>query len=83
MVHAVDGAVQTGDRVHAHWRDETVGAITDIVCFLPGDGPEQVPDPTDDPVDSCAIVLVLPLPAPCIGVATIREKELLLIDANV
>ena len=48
LVHAVDGEVRTGDRVHAHWRDETVGAITDIVCFLPGDEPEQVPDQTDD-----------------------------------
>lgn len=42
LLHAVDGPVQTGDRVHAHWVDEPVGAITDIACFVPGDEPEPV-----------------------------------------
>ena len=44
MLHAVDGAVQTGDRVHAHWVDEPAGVITDIAYFSPGDTPEPTPD---------------------------------------
>ncbi|MGV0744403.1 Zn-ribbon domain-containing OB-fold protein [Mycolicibacterium sp. XJ870] len=55
MLHALDmgGAassesVSTGMRVHAHWVDEPVGAITDIAYFVPGDAPEPVPDVTDD-----------------------------------
>ena len=48
LVHAVDGHVQTGDRVHAHWVDEPVGAITDIAHFLPGDEAEPVSAQTDD-----------------------------------
>ena len=48
LLHAVDGAVKTGDRVHAHWVDEPVGAITDIAYFAPGDSPESVPDWDDD-----------------------------------
>jgi uncharacterized OB-fold protein len=39
MLHAVDAgteaAMRTGMRVAARWRDETEGAITDIVCFEP------------------------------------------------
>ena len=48
MLHAVDAPVKTGDRVHAHWVDEPVGAITDISYFSPGDVPEPVPDAADD-----------------------------------
>ena len=48
LLHAVDGKVETGDRVHAHWADEPVGAITDIAHFLPGDEPEPVPEADDD-----------------------------------
>ena len=48
MLHAVDGRVATGDRVHAHWVDEPVGAITDIACFVPGDEPEPAGDQSDD-----------------------------------
>jgi uncharacterized OB-fold protein len=50
LLHAVDvgssDAINTGDRVHAHWIDEPVGAITDIACFLPGEDaePEGAPD---------------------------------------
>jgi uncharacterized OB-fold protein len=52
LLHAVDGAVQTGDRVHAHWVDEPVGSITDIAYFALGDEPEPVADIADerDPV---------------------------------
>lgn len=45
LLHAVDapeGTLKTGDRVHAHWIDEPVGAITDIAYFLPGDQEEPV-----------------------------------------
>ncbi|WNG81411.1 OB-fold domain-containing protein [Mycobacterium sp. ITM-2016-00316] len=45
LLHAVDapeGSIKTGDRVHAHWVDEPVGAITDIACFVPGDQEEPV-----------------------------------------
>ena len=48
LLHAVDGAVQTGDRVHAHWVDEPKGAITDIAFFLPGEEPEPAAAVHDD-----------------------------------
>ena len=52
LLHAVDAgssdAVNTGARVHAHWVDEPVGAITDIAYFALGDAAETVPDTTDD-----------------------------------
>jgi uncharacterized protein len=52
LLHAVDvaeGAIKTGDRVHAHWVDEPVGAITDIAYFLPGDDSEpEGPAGADD-----------------------------------
>lgn len=39
MLHAVDAgsepAMRTGMRVKARWREETIGHITDIVCFTP------------------------------------------------
>ncbi|MGY4709609.1 Zn-ribbon domain-containing OB-fold protein [Mycolicibacterium sp. CBM1] len=52
LLHAVAAesadAIKTGDRVHAHWVDEPVGAITDIAYFAPGDAAESVPDAADD-----------------------------------
>lgn len=48
LLHVVDGEVKTGDRVHAHWVAEPVGAITDIESFLPGDTAEEVPEAADD-----------------------------------
>ncbi|MGE2731041.1 Zn-ribbon domain-containing OB-fold protein [Mycolicibacterium vaccae] len=56
MLHAVDAgsadAISTGTRVHAHWVDETVGAITDIAYFALGEETEEVPAPAEglDPV---------------------------------
>lgn len=56
LLHAVaaesSDAISTGARVHAHWRDETVGAITDIAYFALGDQPEEIPAPAEglDPV---------------------------------
>ena len=41
LLHAVDAgssdAISTGARVHVHWVDEPVGAITDIAYFASGD----------------------------------------------
>ncbi len=56
LLHAVaaDGpdAVSTGARVHVHWADETVGAITDIAYFDLGEEAEETPAPAEglDPV---------------------------------
>ncbi|AGB25928.1 putative nucleic-acid-binding protein containing a Zn-ribbon [Mycobacterium sp. JS623] len=51
LLHAVDAgtsdAISTGARVHAHWVDEPVGAITDIACFLPGEDAEPAGQPDD------------------------------------
>ncbi len=56
LLHAVDAgskdAISTGARVHAHWADEPVGAITDIAYFALGEEAEAVADSADerDPV---------------------------------
>ncbi|OBG15868.1 DNA-binding protein [Mycolicibacterium celeriflavum] len=55
LLHAVDvgspEAISSGARVHAHWVDEPVGAITDIAYFELGDEPEPEGQPDDrDPV---------------------------------
>lgn len=48
LMHAVDvgtagpSATHTGARVHAHWADQPVGAITDIACFALGETAEPV-----------------------------------------
>jgi uncharacterized OB-fold protein len=51
LLHAVDAgssdAISTGTRVHAHWIDEPVGAITDIAHFLPGEDAEPEGQPDD------------------------------------
>jgi len=52
LLHAVDAgtsnAISTGARVHVHWVDEPVGAITDIAYFALGEDAEEVPDTADD-----------------------------------
>jgi uncharacterized OB-fold protein len=44
LLHAVDAgsadAISAGTRVHAHWVDEPVGAITDIAYFMLGEDAE-------------------------------------------
>jgi uncharacterized OB-fold protein len=53
LLHAVDAgsadAISTGARVHAHWVDEPVGAITDIAYFSLGEDaePEGAKDDRD------------------------------------
>lgn len=53
LLHAVDTggdpeAVAIGDRVHARWVDDPVGAITDIACFVPGEAPAPGTDGPDE-----------------------------------
>jgi uncharacterized OB-fold protein len=52
LLHAVDAAtpdaIRAGARVHAHWVDEPVGAITDIEYFALGEGPVAEPVEADD-----------------------------------
>lgn len=60
LLHAVAvnsaDEIATGDRVHAHWVDEPVGAITDIAWFVPGDQEEPVePASGDDPRDPVTV----------------------------
>ncbi len=57
LMHAVDAgkpqAISAGTRVHVHWADEPVGAITDIAYFALGDEAEPVTEPPageQDPV---------------------------------
>ncbi len=56
LLHAVaadsSDEISTGTRVHAHWVDEPVGAITDIAHFRLGDRPEPAESAVDgrDPV---------------------------------
>ncbi|MEV6236123.1 OB-fold domain-containing protein [Lentzea sp. NPDC051838] len=57
MLHAVDAgtadAMSTGARVRVRWRDERVGAITDIECFELSDAPG------DDPVEAEEVSMVI------------------------
>jgi len=52
LLHAVGvesaDAISTGARVHAHWIEEPIGAITDIAYFALGDTPEEVTETADD-----------------------------------
>jgi uncharacterized OB-fold protein len=58
LLHAIDGEVRTGDRVHAHWVDEPVGAITDIAYFLPGDEAEPAAEHRADGRDPVTLLVV-------------------------
>ncbi|HYQ36075.1 MAG TPA: OB-fold domain-containing protein, partial [Mycobacterium sp.] len=63
LMHAVDvgaagpDAIRTGTRVHAHWADETVGAITDIAYFALGDEPEPVPEPAESDQEPVTMIV--------------------------
>jgi uncharacterized protein len=60
LLHAVDAtsadAINTGGRVHAHWADEPVGAITDIAYFALGDDAE--PEGSADDRDPVTMLVV-------------------------
>lgn len=62
LLHAVSAessdAIRTGARVHAHWVDEPVGAITDIAYFELGEYPEEVPDAAPDDRDPVTMLVV-------------------------
>ena len=55
LLHAVDAAsadaISTGARVHAHWVDEPVGAITDIAYFALGAEEEAVAESAESSTD--------------------------------
>jgi uncharacterized OB-fold protein len=66
LLHAVDlgtagpGAISTGTRVHVHWADEPVGAITDIAYFALGEEAEDVsgsPTPDEEARDPVTMVI--------------------------
>ncbi|WP_284232599.1 Zn-ribbon domain-containing OB-fold protein [Mycobacterium antarcticum] len=81
LLHAVDtgaagaAGIQTGARVHVHWADETVGAITDIAYFALGDTEEEVTDVADnrDPVT----MLVVPTSLEIQHTASLPESTFL------
>ncbi|MFJ4715853.1 Zn-ribbon domain-containing OB-fold protein [Streptomyces sp. NPDC088785] len=53
LLHALDApgpdAVHTGMRVRVRWAADRTGAITDIACFEPHDGPRDPAPPTPHP----------------------------------
>jgi hypothetical protein len=59
LLHAVaaasSDAISTGARVHAHWIDEPVGAITDIAYFALGE--EAEPEGADDDRDPITMLV--------------------------
>jgi uncharacterized OB-fold protein len=61
LLHAVDAgkpeAIRTGTRVHVHWADEPVGAITDIAYFALGDEAEPVETPSDEARDPVTMIV--------------------------
>jgi uncharacterized protein len=63
LLHAVDvdsaDAISTGARVHAHWVDEPVGAITDIAYFELGDSADSVQPPTPPLVDKDPVTMIV------------------------
>jgi uncharacterized OB-fold protein len=62
LLHAVSAdssdAISAGARVHAHWVDEPVGAITDIAYFELGETPEDVPASDGDERDPISLLVV-------------------------
>jgi uncharacterized protein len=61
LMHAVDAgkpeAIRAGTRVHVHWAEETVGAITDIAYFAPGDEPEPVAEQSSNDQDPVTMIV--------------------------
>ncbi|QUR69082.1 Zn-ribbon domain-containing OB-fold protein [Mycobacterium spongiae] len=63
FMHAVDvgaagpSAIRTGTRVHVHWADEPVGAITDIAYFALGE--EAEPVTAAEPADQDPVTMVI------------------------
>ncbi|OBB81973.1 DNA-binding protein [Mycobacterium colombiense] len=61
LIHAVDAGepkdIKTGTRVHVHWVDEPVGAITDIAYFALGDEAEAVTEQSDGDKDPVTMIV--------------------------
>lgn len=64
LIHAVDvgpagepSAIKTGSRVHVHWADETVGAITDIAYFALGEEAEAVAEQSGGDKDPVTMIV--------------------------
>lgn len=65
LLHAVDaaaGEISTGARVHVHWVDEPVGAITDIAYFALGDTAENTADVSASSSDDRDPITMLVVP---------------------
>ena len=82
LLHAVDAgssdAIGTGARVHAHWVDEPVGAITDIAYFKPGDTEESVEDSAESTDDRDPVtMLVVPTSIEIQHTASLPESAFL------
>lgn len=65
LLHAVDAGepaeIKTGARVHAHWADETVGAITDIAYFKLGEDAEPASAPEGSSDQDPVTMIVTPI----------------------
>lgn len=61
LLHAVDAgepaAIKRGARVHVHWADEPVGAITDIAYFALGGEAEPVPEQTEGDREPVTVIV--------------------------
>ena len=61
LMHAVDagepGKIRTASRVHVHWADETVGAITDIAYFALGGEAEPVPEQSGGDLEPVSMIV--------------------------
>ena len=61
LVHAVDAgssdALHTGSRVHVHWADEPVGAITDIAYFALGEDAEPAAEQKSGDQDPVTMIV--------------------------
>ena len=61
LLHAVDAgepeAIQRGARVHVHWADEPVGAITDIAYFVLGGKAEPVPEQPEGDQEPVSVIV--------------------------
>ena len=82
LLHAVDAcsadAISTGARVHVHWADEPVGAITDIAYFKPGDTEESVENSAESIDDRDPVtMLVVPTSIEIQHTASLPESAFL------
>jgi uncharacterized OB-fold protein len=61
LMHAVDAGepdkIRTGSRVHVHWADETVGAITDIAYFALGGEADPIPEQSGGDLEPVSMIV--------------------------